>query len=84
MSMKKFIVGGIYATRSICDHGCVLRYIIVGRTACTVTAMDKHGETKKYRISKKLSELCGAEAFSPWGSYSMAPIVSADDIGGHR
>lgn len=76
--MKKFEIGKTYTTRSACNHDCVITYTITARTASTVTAIDNHGESKKFRISKKFSEYRNAETFLPWGSYSMCPMISAE------
>ena len=76
--MKKFEVGKTYTTTSICNSDCKISYTIISRTAATITATDNHGETSKFRISKKHSEYRNAETFLPWGSYSMAPMISAE------
>ena len=76
--MKKFEIGKTYATRSICNSDCVWSYTITARTASTVTATDKYGESKRYRISKKHSEYRGAETIFPEGFYSMCPMISAE------
>ena len=75
--MIKFEVGREYSTRSICDNNCIFSYTITNRTASTVTAVDKFGEEKRYKISKKFSEFRGAETFLPLGNYSMCPMISA-------
>lgn len=74
--MKKFEVNGIYTMRSICNHECVWRYIVIARTAATITVTDGE-ETKTLRINKKCSEYCGAETVYPMGRYSMAPVLHA-------
>jgi hypothetical protein len=76
--MKEFEIGRTYTTTSICNHDCELSYTITARTAETVTATDNHGETHKFRISKKLSTYRNAETFLPWGNYSMCPMISAE------
>ena len=76
--MKKFEIGRTYSTRSICNNECVITYTITARTATTVTATDNHGETARFRISKKHSQYRDAETFLPWGAYSMAPMISAE------
>ena len=68
----EFQTGKTYATRSICDHNCIIRVTVAKRTAKTITT----GEGKTLRISA----YGGAERVKPWGSYSMAPIVTADDL----
>lgn len=75
--MKKFEIGKTYSTRSICNADCVISYTIISRTESTITATDECGETKRFRINKKLSEFRKAETFLPWGKYSMAPMISA-------
>jgi hypothetical protein len=72
--MIKFEAGKTYATRSICDHNCVISVTIEKRTEKTVTATVR-GEKKSFRVS----EYGGAEFIKPWGSYSMAPMVTAND-----
>jgi len=72
--MKKFEAGKTYTTRSICDHDCVISVTIEKRTAKTVTATVR-GESKTFRVA----EYDGAEFIKPWGSYSMAPIINAND-----
>ena len=76
--MKKFEIGRTYSTTSCCNSECVITYTIIGRTAATVTATDNHGETARFRISKKHSEYRNAETFLPWGAYSMAPMITAE------
>jgi hypothetical protein len=67
----KFQVGKTYETSSIGDSNCKIAETIVARTTSTVTT----AKGKKFRIS----EYNGVEQFKPWGSYSMAPILAADD-----
>lgn len=67
----EFIEGQAYATRSICDHDCIIRMTVVKRTDKTIVT-DKG---KRLRIS--VYE--GREQVKPWGSYSMAPIIDAND-----
>jgi hypothetical protein len=73
--MKNFEVGKTYATRSICDHDCIFRFTILGRTAKTVT-VNVHGKV----VRRGLSIWEGVEQFKPFGNYSMAVIVGADDL----
>lgn len=70
--MAKFETGKTYFTRSVCDHDCVIRVTVASRTAKTI----KTSEGKTLRIA----EWQGVEQVKPWGSYSMAPIVSADRL----
>ena len=71
----QFQVGRTYATRSICDHECVFSFVIISRTAKTVTTT-VHGKI----VRRGLSIWNGVEQFAPFGRYSMAAIVGADDL----
>lgn len=75
--MKKFEIGREYSMRSICDHECVWTYTVVDRTEKTITITDGK-ETKKCRISAKISEYRDAETVLPLGKYSMCPMLSAN------
>ena len=82
--MKKFEVGKRYLMRSACDHDCVWLYAVVSRTESTVVLQQlrmgkPYGDQSRHRISKKLTEYRNAESLMPLGSYSMAPILSADN-----
>lgn len=66
----KFETGKTYATRSIVDADTIIKVSVAKRTAKTITTT----AGKVLRIS----EWAGVEQVKPWGSYSMAPIVSAD------
>ncbi len=74
--MQTFQAGKTYATRSVCDHDCVIRVRVLKRTAKTITAECGHQGIKTLRIA----EYDGREQVKPWGSYSMAPIVDASDL----
>ena len=76
MTTRKFESGRTYWTRSIGDHNCIIKVDILRRTPKTVRAL-VHGHTgeKTFRIS--IYE--GEEQIKPWGSYSMSPILGADD-----
>jgi hypothetical protein len=71
--MHKFETGKTYSTRSICDHDCIIRVTVVSRTEKSI----KTATGKTLRI-KAYSD--GSECVKPWGSYSMAPIVTARDV----
>jgi hypothetical protein len=70
----QFEVGKTYQTRSICDHNCIVSVTVTKRTAKTVTGTVR-GEVKTFR--PYVYE--GRETLRPWGSYSMCPIIRADD-----
>lgn len=73
--MKQFQVGKTYATRSICDHDCIFSFVILSRTAKTVT-VNVHGKVVRRGLSTNWDGT--AEAFSPFGRYSMSAVISAD------
>lgn len=72
-TLTKFEVGQSYATRSACDHDCIFSFVIKARTAKTVT-VDVHG----CEVRRGLSAYDGVEQFKPFGTYSMAAVISAD------
>lgn len=69
--MAKFIIGRTYSTRSACDHNCIFSITIASRTAKMITT------TTGKRL--KVKEWDGNEQVKPMGSYSMCPIIGADD-----
>lgn len=69
-----FTVGTTYACRSFCDHDLVWTFTVTKRTARFVTLEDGHGETR--RVGVRVWN--GAEHCSPLGTYSMAPVLTAD------
>jgi hypothetical protein len=71
--MAKFEAGKYYSTRSACDHECVITIQVVKRTAKTIVADCGYRGVKRLRISER----DGVETVKPWGSYSMAPMISA-------
>lgn len=74
--MGKFEIGKTYSTSSICDTNCIISFVVIARTAKTITA-NVDGDIKKLRISDKVSKYRDAETVFPWGQYSMAPMISA-------
>lgn len=71
----KFEAGKTYATRSPCDHNCVITVTVGPRTEKMITAV-VDGVRKNFRIF----EVDGIESFRPWGNYSMAPTIRATGI----
>ena len=65
-----FKPGATYQTRSVCDHDCIIAITVAKRTTKTITTT----EGKRFRISVWK----GVEQVKPLGSYSMAPIIGAD------
>ena len=77
--MKKFEIGQTYTMRSACMHDCIWTYTVTARTAQTITLTDGK-KVQRCRISKLTSEYRNAESVYPLGQYSMAPILSADNV----
>lgn len=71
---KAFEVGKTYTTRSACDHDCVISVRVLARTAKTIKAVCGHKGERTLRVSAYE----GTETVKPWGSYSMAPVVTAE------
>lgn len=72
----KFEAGRTYYTRSVCDHECIFRFEVVRRTARSVWIVEPGSSKPPAR--KAISVWQGVETIKPHGSYSMAPILSAD------
>ena len=70
--MHKFEVGKTYKSRSTCDHDCIFAHKILKRTAKTVT-IKAHNEIVRRGITIYENE----ETISPYGKYSMSPILRA-------
>jgi len=69
----KFEAGKTYKTRLVsdCEQNAILT--VISRTEKTIKASTEFG-VKTLRISL----WNGVEQVKPWGSYSMAPIISAN------
>jgi hypothetical protein len=74
--MSKFEPGKTYFTRSVCDSDCIIKVEVIGRTDKTIKTIGRDGAAKTLRVTV----WNGVETVKPWGSYSMAPIVSADRL----
>lgn len=72
--MSVFQVGKTYTTRSVCDHDCIIYVPVLRRTEKTLTTLVRGEEKTLHIIVWK-----GVECVKPWGTYSMSPIVSAED-----
>ena len=69
---RQFQVGTTYTTGEGNDY--VWRFTVTARTAKFITLVDKYGDTSSVGVR----EWNGTESASPLGSYSMAPVISAD------
>lgn len=72
----KFQVGESYYDRSACDWDCIFRFEIVRRTEKSVWIRDRHDDSKVVRRAIRVYD--GVESFSPFGSYSMSAVVTAE------
>ena len=72
--MKQFIIGKDYFCRSACDHECKWTFKVISRTAQTITLHNSAQGT----IKKKVKIWNDVETVLPLGSYSMAPILTAE------
>ncbi len=70
-----FEAGSTYSTRSIGDHNCIIEMTVIKRTAKTITAEVKGEGLKTFRPYI----YDNAEHVRPWGSFSMAPSIGAND-----
>ena len=71
----KFETGKTYATRSNCNWDCIFKYTVVRRTAKCVWLQSYGKEITRRTIRVR----DGIELVSPEGSYSMSPVLGADD-----
>lgn len=72
---QTFQVGQTYSARSACDYDCVWQLLVVRRTAKFVTLRDLTDGSER-RVGVRVHN--DAEYASPFGTYSMAPVICAD------
>ena len=70
----KFEAGMNVSTRSICDHNCIYKGVIISRTEKTVTIKTAMEGVKRCKI---FIDGDGGEYIMPFGKYSMAPSFRA-------
>lgn len=75
--VAQFEVGKTYYTRSICNHDCIFSIKVLKRTAKTVVVL-KDGKEKRCKIG--LSYNGKEETITPWGVYSMCPVIGALNV----
>jgi len=68
--MTNFETGKTYYTRSVADADTIVRVTVAKRTDKTIVTAG--GDRLKIKVWDDVEQV------KPWGSYSMAPIVSAD------
>lgn len=70
-----FEVGNRYQARSACNSDCVWTFEVLSRTAKFVSLLDvDNGDTM--RVGVRASD--GEEWASPFGTFSMAPVIRAE------
>jgi hypothetical protein len=70
--MTKFETGKTYYTRSVADYDTIVRVTVAKRTDKTIVTAA--GDRLKIKVWDDVEQV------KPWGSFSMAPIVSADRL----
>lgn len=76
--MKQFEVGSTYSCRSICDYDCIFSFMVVSRSAKTVTI---RGVNNARDARRKVRVVDGVEHIDPLGRYSMSPVLTAEREG---
>lgn len=74
--MKQFEIGKKYCMRSACDHNCTWTYEVIKRTTKTVTLQELNSDNKP--INRRIFLYNDCESVKPLGSYSMAPVLTAE------
>jgi len=69
-----FQIGNTYSARSACNYDTVWTFAVIKRTAKFITIKDEYGEIRRVGVRT----WNGVEFASPLGTYSMAPVLSAD------
>ena len=67
----KFEINRVYSCRSVCNCECSFSYLILDRTAKTVTIEDELGRSRRCKICQDGD----GEYIFPEGKYSMAPLL---------
>jgi hypothetical protein len=72
--MRKFTDSQQLSSRSICDHNCIFRGVVIKRTAKTVTVTTAMKGVKRCKVHFDSN---GDEFIFPFGQYSMSPVFRA-------
>lgn len=75
MEAKKFKIGKKYFMRSACDYDCIWTFKVVKRTKCTITIVSDNEQ-----LTRRVSVFNGGEYCNPFGRYSMAPVLTAQNM----
>ena len=70
--MNTFEAGKTYYARSVCDYNCKWEITVMKRTAKTITT------TEGKRLG--VSAYDGVEQVHHLGKYSMAPVITAENL----
>jgi hypothetical protein len=73
----KFQLNKQYQTRSICDHDCIFSYEVTKLSKGFVTVKSRMDGEKRKKIYVDHN---GIEFCYPQGTYSMCPILKADEL----
>lgn len=73
--MANFEVGKEYYCSSACDHNCIWTFTVISRTDKSVRVQEP-GEKP---VTRRIKSYDGVEFIRPFGSYSMAPILRANN-----
>lgn len=75
-TVKTFEVGTRYFMRSACNYEAVWVYTVISRTKKFVTLQDDKGRVRR----RGVYVYNDVEHTLPLGSFSMAPVLAADNI----
>lgn len=75
-TVKTFEVGKRYFMRSACNYEVVWVYTVISRTKKFVTLQDDKGRVRRRGVYVYRNEECA----NPLGSFSMAPVLAADNV----
>ena len=75
-TIKTFEVGERYFMRSACNYEAVWVYTVISRTKKFVTLQDEKGRVRRRGVYVYRNEECA----NPLGSFSMAPVLAADNV----
>lgn len=76
LGLVSFEVGRRYACRSLGDHECVWTFEVIDRTAMFVLLQEDDGQRRRVKVRVWQ----GVEACSPLGTYSLAPVLTAEKV----
>ena len=79
--MTTFALNSVYSMNSVCDSNCVWSYRVTRVTAASVWLQPlRNGEPSGEVIRRRITSRGGVQQCMPQGSYSMAPILTAEKL----